>query len=61
MSRFIQNALLRMFGNLRYPNSPGGPAVVMSLLKGLLAHPVHVFWPDALSWDSYLLALAVHH
>ena len=52
MSRFIQSALLRMFGNLRYPNSPGGPAVVMSLLQGLLAHPAHVFWSDALSWDA---------
>ena len=46
-----QNALLRILGNPRYPNSPGGPAVVMSLLQGLLAHPAHVFWSDALSWD----------
>ena len=46
-----QNALLRILGNPRYPNSPGGPAVVMSLLQGLLGHPTHVFWPDALSWD----------
>ena len=47
-----QNALLRILGNPRYPNSPGGPAVVMSLLQGLLAHPGHVFWSDALSWDA---------
>ena len=47
-----QNALLRILGNPRYPNSPGGPAVVMSLLQGLLAHPAHVFWSDALSWDA---------
>ena len=47
-----QNALLRILANPRYPNSPGGPAVVMSLLQGLLAHPAHVFWSDALSWDA---------
>ena len=47
-----QNALLRILGNPRYPNSPGGPLVVMPLLQKLLAHPTHVFWPDALSWDS---------
>ena len=47
-----QNALLRILGNPRYPNSPGGPVVVMSLLQGLLAHPAHVFWSDALSWDA---------
>ena len=48
----IQNALLRILGNPRYPNSSGGPAVVMHLLQGLLGHPAHVFWPDALSWDA---------
>ena len=47
-----QNALLRILGNPRYPNSPGGPLVVMPLLQELLAHPAHVFWPDALSWDA---------
>ena len=47
-----QNALLRILGNPRYPNSPGGPAVVMSFLQGLLAHPAHVFWPDDLSWEA---------
>ena len=47
-----QNALLRILGNPRYPNSPGGPAVVMQLLQELLAHPTHVFWPDALSWQA---------
>ena len=47
-----QNALLRILGNPRYPNSPGGPAVVMSFLQELLAHPAHVFWPDALSWQA---------
>ena len=47
-----QNALLRILGNPRYPNSPAGPALVMPLLQGLLGHPAHVFWPDVLSWDA---------
>ena len=46
-----QNALLRILGNSRYPNSPGGPVVVMPLLQELLNHPSHVFWPDVLSWE----------
>ena len=59
-----QNALLRILGNPRYPNSPGGPAVVMPLLQGLLAHPAHVFWPDALSWEAagvFEPAALLHH
>ena len=47
-----QNALLRILGNPRYPNSPGGPAVVMPLLQRLLSHPDHLFWADSLSWDA---------
>ena len=49
-SPLTQNALLRILGNPRYPNSPGSPAAVMPLLAGLLDHPNHVFWPDDLSW-----------
>ena len=45
-----QNAVLRILGNPRYPNSPGSPATVMPLLAGLLAHSAHVFWPDDLGW-----------
>jgi toxin-antitoxin system PIN domain toxin len=47
-----QNALLRILSNPRYPNSPGGPAVVMPLLQGMLSHPDHLFWPDLLSWSA---------
>ena len=47
-----QRAVARILGNPRYPNSPGGPVVVMPLLQELLAHPTHVFWLDALSWRS---------
>ena len=44
-----KNAVLRILGHPRYPNSPGPPAVVAPLLQGLLAHPRHRFWPDGLS------------
>ena len=59
-----QNALLRILGNPRYPNSPGSPAVLMPLLQELLTHPAHVFWPDSLSWNATDLFLAdalLHH
>ena len=59
-----QNAILRILGNPRYPNSPGGPAAVMPLLESMLAHPSHVFWPDALSWTGHALLepqLLLHH
>ena len=60
----IQNALLRILGNPRYPNSSGGPAVVMHLLQGLLGHPAHVFWPADLSWDAagvFVVDGPLHH
>ena len=59
-----QNALLRILGNPRYPNSPGGPLAVMHLLQGLLGHPAHVFWPADLSWDAagvFVVDGPLHH
>ena len=59
-----QNALLRILSNPRYPNSPGGPAVVMPLLQGMLSHPDHLFWPDLLSWSADAVLQAerlLHH
>jgi len=59
-----QNALLRILSNPRYPNSPGGPAVVMPLLQGMLSHPSHQFWPDLLSWSADAVLQAerlLHH
>jgi toxin-antitoxin system PIN domain toxin len=44
-----QNAVLRILGQPRYPNSPGPPAVVAPLVAELIRHPNHQFWPDALS------------
>jgi toxin-antitoxin system PIN domain toxin len=39
-----QNAVLRIVGHPRYPNAPGGPALVSAVVKQLVAHPGHVFW-----------------
>ena len=44
-----QNAVLRILGQPRYPNSPGPPAVVAPLLETFLQHPRHRFWTDAVS------------
>ena len=44
-----QNAVLRIVGQPRYPNSPGPPAVVAPLVAELIRHPQHQFWPDSLS------------
>jgi hypothetical protein len=41
-----ENAVLRIVGHARYPNSPGTPAAVAELMATFLAHPGHEFWPD---------------
>jgi hypothetical protein len=42
-----QNAVLRIVAHPRYPNAPGGPAVVSAVLARLIAHPCHLFWDAA--------------
>ena len=44
-----ENGVLRIVGHPRYPNSPGTPAEVAQLIKGLRALPGYVFWPDKIS------------
>ena len=44
-----QNAVLRILGHPRYPNSPGDPIAVAALLETWLGHRHHCFWPDAIS------------
>ncbi|MCP9775775.1 TA system VapC family ribonuclease toxin [Cyanobium sp. WAJ14-Wanaka] len=44
-----QNAVLRILGHPRYPNSPGAPAAVAPVLQQLIHHPSHQFWADSLS------------
>jgi toxin-antitoxin system PIN domain toxin len=49
-----QNAVLRILGHPRYPNSPGTPAVVSALLRQLVMHPEHQFWSTAPSLLDHL-------
>ncbi|HUN64074.1 MAG TPA: TA system VapC family ribonuclease toxin [Candidatus Sulfotelmatobacter sp.] len=44
-----ENAVLRIVGDSRYPNSPGSPAVVAEVLEEVLALQGHAFWPDDVS------------
>ncbi len=44
-----ENGLLRIVGHPRYPNSPGSPATMAQILKGLRALPGHRFWADDVS------------
>lgn len=44
-----ENGVLRIIGHPKYPNTPGVPAVVVSLVTQLRAHPGHAFWPDDVS------------
>lgn len=44
-----ENAVLRIVGHARYPNSPGTPMAVAPLLASICALPGHVFWPDDIS------------
>jgi toxin-antitoxin system PIN domain toxin len=45
-SPITENGLIRIVGNPRYPNSPGTPAAVASILRELRALPGHSFWAD---------------
>ena len=44
-----ENAVLRIVGHARYPNSPGSPATVAESMAALRALPGHAFWPDDIS------------
>lgn len=44
-----ENGVVRIVGNVRYPNFPGTPAAVAQLMAGLCALPGHAFWPDNIS------------
>jgi uncharacterized protein len=44
-----ENAVLRIVGDSRYPNSPGTPAAVGEILAELREMPGHVFWADDIS------------
>lgn len=44
-----ENAVLRIVGDVRYPNSPATPAAVGEVLAGFLELDGHEFWPDDVS------------
>jgi hypothetical protein len=44
-----ENGVLRIVGHMRYPNSPGNPAMVAELMSVLIALGGHEFWPDDIS------------
>jgi uncharacterized protein len=72
-----ENGFVRVASHPRYPNRPGNPAAVLSLLRQLCSLEGHHFWAadisiqDVLPHDSivshnqltdiYLLGLAVHN
>jgi len=59
-----QNAVLRILGNPRYPNSPGSPAVISPILERLLSHPSHLFWdnnPSLLSQSAIDRSALIDH
>ena len=44
-----ENALLRIVGHPKYPNSPGPPSVVAQSLHAIRTLPGHPFWADSIS------------
>jgi toxin-antitoxin system PIN domain toxin len=44
-----ENGLVRIVGHPKYPNSPGPPGAVASILAAIRRLPGHAFWPDSIS------------
>jgi hypothetical protein len=44
-----ENAVPRIVGHPRYPNSPGSPTPVPAALAAMCTLPGHEFWPDDVS------------
>jgi uncharacterized protein len=44
-----ENAVVRIVGDPRYPNSPGTPAAVTDILERFFTAPGHTFWEDEIS------------
>lgn len=44
-----QNAVLRILGSSKYPNSPGTPSAVAELLRSFCSLRGHRFWADSIS------------
>jgi toxin-antitoxin system PIN domain toxin len=44
-----QNAVVRIVGHPRYPNSPGSPAILATVMRDVCRRSGHEFWPDDIS------------
>ncbi len=44
-----ENGVIRIVGHQKYPNTPGSPAAVATIMAELRRLPGHQFWPDDLS------------
>jgi toxin-antitoxin system PIN domain toxin len=44
-----ENAVIRIVGHPKYPNTPGSTAIVAEIMTRLRALPGHKFWPDDIS------------
>ena len=53
-----ENGFVRIVGNPRYLNTPGGPSAAAENLRAMRDHPGHVFWPDSVSLFDPLVDLA---
>jgi len=47
-----ENGVIRIVGSARYPNSPGSPAAVATIIGGMRTLPGHSFWADDFSLVS---------
>ena len=44
-----ENGVIRIVGHPKYPNTPGSPAIVATIVGKLRSLPGHTFWPDDIS------------
>ncbi len=44
-----ENGVIRIVGHPKYPNTPGSPAAVATIVRRLRLLPGHCFWPGDLS------------
>lgn len=44
-----ENGVIRIVGHVKYPNTPGSPAIVADIVRRLRALPGHHFWADDIS------------
>lgn len=44
-----ENGVIRILGSMKYPNSPGSPAIVADIVARLRTLPGHQFWGDDIS------------